>query len=78
MPFSCRSNIDHRGRVVLVHVFEDSRGRLGQRIRSRLFEIGNVDPAHHTEATDEIEIDGIKTPKREVREIDVILGSFVT
>ncbi len=72
------SNINHRGRVVLVHVLEDSRGRLGQRIGNRLFEIATFDPAHNTEAPDEIEIDGIKTPKREVPEIDVVLGVFVT
>src|ERR1039458_4026401 len=63
--------------MVSVHVREDVRCGLGQWVRGGLFVVPGLDPAHHAEAADVIQIDGLKPEETEIGEVYPVAAILV-
>ncbi len=68
---------DHRIDMVSVHVREDARRGLGQRVRGSMFVVLGLDPSHHAKASDVVEIDGLEPEEAEVGEVDPVAAILV-
>src|ERR1039458_9396231 len=58
--------------MIGVHVHEDGGCGLSQRVRFGMSVVPGLDPAHHPEATDVVDIDRLETEEAEVGEIHPI------
>ena len=63
--------------MISVHVLENARGCVGERIGARALVVGSFHPAHHTESANIIKIDHLHAIEREVLEIDPILAVLI-
>src|ERR1035441_405406 len=55
--------------MIGIHVSQDGGRGLGQRVRDSVFVVPRIDPAHHAEAADVIQIDRLKPEETEIGEV---------
>src|ERR1700761_985024 len=63
--------------MISVHVSEDAGCGLGQRVRGSVFVVLGLDPSHHAEAPDVVEIDGLEPEEAEIGKIDPVAAILV-
>src|SRR5258708_20206501 len=68
---------DHRIDMVSVHVSQNARGGLGQRVRGGLLVVSCLNPSHHAEAPNIVEVDGLEAEEAEVGEVDPVTAILV-
>ena len=63
--------------MIAVHVLDDARRRVGQRIGPRRGIVGGGHPVHRREPADEIEVGDLQPPEPEVLEVRPVAGALV-